>query len=525
MANSLISDVGITFTTSGSTTPVAIKYCVPVYDYRLDPTIHTGSTSVVTYASTIAQTEDQLYPTGEIIWNISGYDLSTNFIVSGVGDAVDPYNITHLSAYKQSIMGVGVNTNNEIPLSPSHSGTSFSPPNVIASNYWDIFDIGSNIGITSASNITPSDKSLYWKVLNYNSIKDDSDNDRGVFKCNISGAAGTFKFNKVALYAVQLNADGTETSDDPVFFAESFLNDVPVKSNLSDEGCDDFVIDIQLDMSSVNTWGTSAFFASSGDYWSRVKEGLSYSNCVGIGSFSESDDILGTLHLKKSDSSLLSLEGLDGSKLALDVVTDNYISATGMGFIPEKVGASSEYIPTGYFNEFYANAVEGSTTSVNISAINANVYPLVDNTVNIEKAYFDDLDYTNLIVSSATSGYFTASGSSTNLLVQYQVHNNVVKLVWRDLMLQSSATNFTFSIPTEYHFLIPRYTQPHDYTYTYVPNKIVVAASQDDYNNGNFILGKYMFIIDDLTNTFSISGTDQFYVIYSSVIQYPLVDE
>jgi len=63
----------------------AIKYCVPVWDYRLDTDVNTGMTSAIAYSATIATTSANTYPIGEKIWRTSGssdYSLSQKLIIS-----------------------------------------------------------------------------------------------------------------------------------------------------------------------------------------------------------------------------------------------------------------------------------------------------------------------------------------------------------------------------------------------------------------------------------------------------------
>jgi len=61
MSNTIITKAGSDFLSTSSELGmlVAIKYCIPVYDYRLDKSIHTNlqsMTSAISYESTISDT-------------------------------------------------------------------------------------------------------------------------------------------------------------------------------------------------------------------------------------------------------------------------------------------------------------------------------------------------------------------------------------------------------------------------------------------------------------------------------------
>ena len=312
MANTVITKDGADFVTLAGDDGlrVAIKYFLPIYDYRLDTNIHTAqsySTSAIPYTDTIAVTSAQSVPTGEKIWNDTSYNLSTNFIVSGIGDisASIGGGAGTVSAYKQSSMGIGMNTLNGVPLQSSYYGTTFDPPS-LSNNVWTIGSISGNAGVNVQ---TTGDRSKYWKVTDYYPVTDSLGNIRGAYKCHMDLPVGRFKFNKVAMYVVKMNpypnADTEDLSVDPVFFAEAFVKETCVKSNVLQEGFDDYVIDVQLDVSPLNTYFTSAFYSTSGDYWSRTVGGLYYSDCVGIGSFSGSTDSpQATIHVRPVSNKL-----------------------------------------------------------------------------------------------------------------------------------------------------------------------------------------------------------------------------
>lgn len=401
MANTVITNYGAQYVLSaGGLGPyIAIRYFLPVYDFRIDNNIHTNqsySTAAITYDSTIAATSAIVgSPTGEKIWNEVGYNLSTNYIVSGVGDISGA---NYVSAYKQSSMGIGVNTFNGVPLRPSYYGSTFSPP-TSAVNRWTITNLSGNNGVNV---LTTGTRSKYWRVTDYYPVTDTSGNIRGSFKCHLDKAVGRFKFNKVAMYAVRVDTAGVESSDDPVFFAEAFVKETCVKSNLLTEGFDDFVVDVQVNLTPLNNIWVSGFFSTSGDYWSRTVGGLYTSTPIGVGSFNGSTDTMdAALHVRRLQNSSKHLIRLDTSgsggnsnyqTLNIDDVGNLTLSGTG-GFVVKNNISAGDIIPLE--NNVYSlgtsdkqwgsiNGYDTTTYRLNVNHLNANgSFILVNNDIEM----------------------------------------------------------------------------------------------------------------------------------------------
>jgi len=294
MPNTVVTSAGLDYITCASDvgTLIAIKYFVPVYDYRYDPEVITSGA----YSAVSDEVEGLSAPVGEIIWNTSaddGYALLQNAILSAgdppVGDLVTnhPWN---------NWPGEGVNTYNGVPLSDSYVGDSIS---MSGANNFVVENIQSSAGNNDPYTAT-NDK--FFPVTDYYPVTSGG-NIRGSWKCRLGKTIGKCKFNKVALYVTAF-INGVQTSDPPVFFAEASIDSPIVKTDLAQQGYDDVVMDVQIDIQSVTSAFDSVFFSTSGDYWSRSPDGsLYYPEKIGVGSFEGGlENPQATAHLRRTRS-------------------------------------------------------------------------------------------------------------------------------------------------------------------------------------------------------------------------------
>ena len=85
---SMITDYGLQEITNArdNGTYVEIAYWVPVYDYRIDPTLGvTDSQYINTDITTVTTSADE-YPSGEVFWNLSAWDGGNEYAVADDGN-------------------------------------------------------------------------------------------------------------------------------------------------------------------------------------------------------------------------------------------------------------------------------------------------------------------------------------------------------------------------------------------------------------------------------------------------------
>lgn len=300
MPNTVITQAGLDFVLSADNNgpKIAPMYFLPVYDYRIDSLIHSDALAVSAVSQVASETVSRTSPFGEIIWNTDGQDydlteISQNFIISGADSVwVDPNLTSPVQSQKSQ-----VNTYDGVPLTNHIVGTSATYNQ--ASNLWEISDGEISAGNNAAS---LSGRSKYFQVVDYYPVTSgDGAGVRGNVKCILRKDIGEVKYNKVALYVVRFNADGTETGEDPVFFSETYMNTTVVKTSFGSGGFDEHIIDAQIDIASISSDISNIFYSTSGDYVSRVPEGIYYPEALGLGSFDESTNTpQATIHARHS---------------------------------------------------------------------------------------------------------------------------------------------------------------------------------------------------------------------------------
>lgn len=295
MSNVLITRTGLQYVLSAHDNGiyVDVRYFVPVYDDRFDATVRDAS---MTSAYTEVADESATAPVGEVIWNVSGYTLADNndYLIS----ASAPTGGIIQDTYQKS--QVETNLYNSQPLSDQVSGTAYTVSGGSTTGLYD-WTVTGAAGVSGSNNRPYTTTADFFPVKDYYPVYESSANNRlrGAFKADLTQSIGKFKFNKIALYAAQVDSNNVVTGYN--FFGEAYIGNVPVvKTSLASDGFDNFIFDLQIDLSGTSaTWG-DVFFSSSADYWSHSPGGLYYPNKVGIGSFEDnSKAISATAHLRK----------------------------------------------------------------------------------------------------------------------------------------------------------------------------------------------------------------------------------
>jgi len=294
MPNVLITTQGLQYVLSAhdSGVYVDLRYFVPVYDDRIDPNVRDDA--VLSAFSQIAD-NTATEPYGEKIWNVSGYSLSDNndYLISASalvgGLMTDTYQKTQ----------VATNTFSATPLSNQVSGTGYG---VSAGSQLGLYDwtVTTPAGVAGDNSRPTSTSSDYFLTKDYYPVYDSSAANRlrGAFKMEMAQNVGKFKFNKLALYAVQVDNVGTVLGE--AFFGEAYLSEPVVKTSLAEDGFDNFIFDIQIDLSGTSATWDEVFFSSSADYWSHSPGGLYYPGKIGVGQFEDNTkELSATAHLRK----------------------------------------------------------------------------------------------------------------------------------------------------------------------------------------------------------------------------------
>jgi len=326
MSNVLLTDRGMDFVTSAHDNGifVDVRFFVPVYDDRIDPTVR--DTLLSAYSEIADATANS--PVGEILWqqqSTSGYALSDNdtYIIS----ASEWSSPTMTDSYQYS--KVQTNLFSGTPLSDQISASTWASPSGPVNGLYTWSATGGTA--VAGSNSRPTSTSAdFFRVTDYYPVYDTSaqENMRGSFKCVIDDDIGNVKFNKIALYAASRNNSGLITGWE--FFGEAYLENPAVRSNLG-VGFDRFEFDIQVDISGTSASFEDVFFSSSADYWSQSPGGLYYPCKIGVGEFVDNHKaISATGHFRKPRAS-------DGNidttipNLRLDYDNDKYMAIDADG--------------------------------------------------------------------------------------------------------------------------------------------------------------------------------------------------
>lgn len=442
MSNTIITQQGINFILSASTLGpfIQLKYFLPVYDYRADPNVHNGiTTSAIDTSAAISQND--IIPYGEKIYNINSsqhaYSLSQNdhYVLSAAGGTLNsssnPWVLTNSVMSKQQ----PVNQYDGVPLSNQYYGLN-GVDALIATNTWNIYT-GQIITGNNTQGLTGTDK--YFKVVDYYPATSEQ-GLKGTFKCKISGNLGSVKFNKIALYAVQVDVNGTEIGT-PTLFAEAMMKNPVIKTNFGTEGFDDIVIDVQLSISSIISTWDQVFYSTSGDYWQRTPNGLYYPERIGVGTYHEGSVGPGAMLDVRSDSIRqlrLAYDDVRFSDIFTDISGNLILSGTNsFVFTPnlKPISDNSYYLGTAAeaWKTVYVNTITNRNYILSASSIvpiNNESYNLGSNSLRWNNVYIKQLDTTtincgDIIPKSANSYSIGQIGNPFRSIVVNKIYADV----------------------------------------------------------------------------------------------------
>jgi hypothetical protein len=255
---SYITSAGLKAVTSaGALGPYfAIKYFLPIYDYRIDKTICreiSGSTSALSVSSLnlVSATHSSLF--GEKIYSNADYDVSNNsylFWKSSMGSLPDGVN-NNVSA--QQSVTTDVNLYSGKPLSVVVSGSKFiSPSNGVFNISGTHIVSGSELSTFNPLSASTWPTSAFYRVVGYSPNANGNTSATGTFKCRIPPSNSSFKFNGLALYAVKVDSNGfddygngTTFGFNPTLFSVVLFDQAQYKEK-DIGGVNDFEISIDL---------------------------------------------------------------------------------------------------------------------------------------------------------------------------------------------------------------------------------------------------------------------------------------
>lgn len=447
--NIIVTSAGLDLATSAHTSGplIALKYCLPVYDYRIDGNLHNGEawgTSAIDVSA--AATQNDTSPTGEIIYNIDEdnyvYALSDSdnwVLYTGVENVTSASSTWEVSASVQS-KEQKINLYDGTPLATYISGSSVEYTSATTTEgYWTIEDAGLVTGSNTVPAQTSAGTQRYFQIVGYYPTNDST--ARGNFKCRVSKDIGKVKFNKLAIYAVQVDSNGNETGN-PVLFAQAMLTEPITKTNVAAQGFDDIVIDVQIQLSTIAASFSEVFYSTSGDYWSQTPGGLYYSEKVGIGTFLSGTDEPRTMLDIKSTSAVnnLSLRSWDDDNdyWLFNVESDGDLQISGTSgdiIIPNDV--SGTYLR--------ANTLRSDTTALfnGTTVVNGTFTVNADSTIIGDMTVTGDIDATSATFDDVKcTGKISATDDITTVGRVYVNDVSASDKVWASTLLSSDFAYF-----------------------------------------------------------------------------------
>lgn len=288
---SYITSAGLKAVTSaGALGPYfAIKYFLPIYDYRIDKTICreiSGSTSALSVSSLnlVSATHSTLY--GEKIYSNADYDVSNNsylFWKSSMGSLPDGVNY-NVSA--QQSVTTDVNTYLGKPLSVVVSGSKFVSPSTGVFNISGTHIVsGAELSTLNPLSASTWPTSAFYRVAGYSPNANGNTSATGTFKCRIPPTNSSFKFNGLALYAVKVDANGfddygngTNFGFNPTLFSVVLFDQAQYKEK-DIGGVNDFEIsvDLNFDWNAVSSGTTNIPRYIETNHWVKVPTATSTS--------------------------------------------------------------------------------------------------------------------------------------------------------------------------------------------------------------------------------------------------------
>lgn len=312
---------------------IDISYFVPIYDYRIDPTIMENGVALSAFSAVAYDTavNELTTPVGEKIWYTdvaNAYNLtSPNYLISAIAGEYQYDSEVRLNNPIQTAKPtIGVNIYNGHPLVASISGATMEYS--LVDDRWTV----TNYTVVSGSNApTGTSAASLYRTVDYYPVYETSGggNLRGSFTCRLNVNNGKFKFNKIAFYAVRRNLNGTFYGGDgtPFFFGEAYIQEPVIKSTFGNAGLDDFICTVQFNIQSVTSAFNNVFYSTSGDYWQRGLGGLHYPLKVGVGSFNDVDsEPDAVVHIRPSRTSANNSVDYNIPNLRMDYDIDKWVS-------------------------------------------------------------------------------------------------------------------------------------------------------------------------------------------------------
>ncbi len=281
MSNIILTTSGASFMNlAGPSGPyIPIKYFVPVYDHRYDTLVHPTSALIPVSAGDFTSANS---PYGDIIWNVDSISTSS-YSMSPVEYLIYDANQTGTSTIAGSSFDSTAFTTLRTgrPLSNTVSAISFvyNYPNWTVNGYTLVS--GSNVVPTGYATTTGK----FFNTVSYAPISSAAGgNSRGLFKVRLGNQVGNFKFNKIALYAAKMLADGSEdTSVAPVLFGIAMLKEPIIKSN-DGFNISFFELDVELQFSSNGYFSNVSFLQNTEWNYVASQNSLWFDGRVMIGS-------------------------------------------------------------------------------------------------------------------------------------------------------------------------------------------------------------------------------------------------
>jgi len=347
-----------------------------------------------------------------------------------------------------------INLYNGVALSNYFSGTEA----VYDGGVWNVTGLTNVIGDNSIPADSIGGRDRFFAVTDYYPVSADNEPLKGSWKCRLSKNIGNVKFNKIGLYAVQIDGNGDEVGS-PILFAESALSSPITKTNFGADGFDDIVLDVQIQMASVQADFNDVFYSTSGDYWGRTVGGLTYPEKIGVGIFNDGLEEPKAMIDSKSTTEPQQALTYDNNnyvtnRVKVDAFSDDKfleiiavteadeflygyssnISLTGMGRISPKafgnksgsssISIESDLIPhkdnviiLGKINYDYKNIYTKSLkSSTNTIAVDSNLIPISTDTKNLGSSskrwnvlYAKNMIANSTVSTNVDSTYLTAS--------------------------------------------------------------------------------------------------------------------
>lgn len=395
---------------------VPIRYFLPVYDHRIDPFVHPASSTVdVSAADPVSATS----VIGEVIYNVSALNTASpgSYTYSIYPTELLPFDSaasTSGSGTSRQVAGSSydavafVNKLNSSALSTTISGTSIT---YLGAN-WLVLDYT----VLSGSNINPyspaTNRNRFFRVQSYGPITSaEGGNARGLFKLRLPKTVGTFKFNKIALYAAKFLADGSEdTGTEPVLFAIVALNN-PILKTSDATNLNNFELDLELQFSSQGVVSQLSYLGN--DYWNRFNNTLWHDGKVAIAS----------------------LSALPGSwqanaKLNISVHENENLPLLRFG---TNVGAETGYLDYELTATSYQHVLERTTSQPSLAAIyrTSGFDTYTESIIQLDsltKTRNLSLNFSDAVSGDVNSGfYFTYGGYADTASVQ--VHSNTLMTI------------------------------------------------------------------------------------------------